>query len=338
MNLGTAALLAALTGLAAWSATALALRFLDWRAILDRPNERSSHQRPTPRGGGIALVPVILLAWTAVGAASGAGLLHWIVVAAAAFLAAVSWLDDVRGLPPGPRFAAHIAAVAVVLALLPVDRLVFQGILPPILDRAAAGLLWVWFANLYNFMDGIDGITGVETTSLGIGVAIVATLGSGLSAAGVPMAPLGLALAAASIGFLLWNWHPARIFMGDVGSVPIGFLAGWLLIGLAASGAWAAALILPAYYLADATITLARRALRLEAVWRAHREHFYQRAVAAGRSHDAVATAIGGLDLLLIGLAAAAGRAPTIALAATIAATAAFLVALSRSKPRARRP
>jgi UDP-N-acetylmuramyl pentapeptide phosphotransferase/UDP-N-acetylglucosamine-1-phosphate transferase len=339
VSLGVAALLLLTTGLAAWCATALALRFLDTRAILDRPNERSSHQRPTPRGGGIALVPVIVLAWTTIGAVADADRLHWIVVGAAAFLAAVSWLDDVRDLSPAPRLLSHIAAVTIVLAFLPTDQLVFQGWLPPILDRVVAGLLWVWFVNLYNFMDGIDGITGVETTSIGIGVAIIAILGGGLTAAGVPLAPLGLTFAAAAIGFLLWNWHPARIFMGDVGSVPIGFLAGWLLIAVAASGAWAAALILPAYYLADATITLVRRAARLEPIWRAHREHFYQKAVAGGRGHHWVATAVGGLNLLLIALAAVvAGRGPFIALTLAAVATGVVLAGLSRAGRPLTRP
>jgi UDP-N-acetylmuramyl pentapeptide phosphotransferase/UDP-N-acetylglucosamine-1-phosphate transferase len=116
-----------------------------------------------------------------------------------------------------------------------------------------------------------------------------------------------------------------------VGSVPLGFLTGWLLIAAAASGAWAAALILPGYYLADATTTLVRRAARLEPVWRAHREHAYQRAVAAGQSHGAVSAAIGSLDLALIALAVAAWYAPLIALGVAIVATALFLVRLPRT-------
>jgi UDP-N-acetylmuramyl pentapeptide phosphotransferase/UDP-N-acetylglucosamine-1-phosphate transferase len=331
VSLGVVALLAVLTGLAAWGATALALRFLHERAILDHPNQRSSHQRPTPRGGGIAVVPVVLLAWIVFGVAFSANSLHWIVVAAAAFLAIVSWLDDIYDLSAAPRFASHIVAVAIVLALLPANRLVFQGVLPLALDRLAAGLLWVWFVNLYNFMDGIDGITGVETASIGAGLAAVALLGGGLAAAGMPLAPLGLALAAAALGFLRWNWHPAQIFLGDVGSVPLGFLTGWLLIAAAADGAWAAALILPAYYLADATTTLARRAARLEPVWRAHREHAYQQAVAAGQSHGAVSAAIGSLNLALIALAVAAGYAPAVAVGMAVVATALFLIRLSRA-------
>ena len=333
MSLIVDALLIAAVGVAAWAATALALKFLDRRSILDRPNERSSHRRPTPRGGGIAIVPIIVAAWSAIGIATHAPLLHWVVLALGAGLALVSWIDDVRDLHPGPRFLSHIAAVTVVLILLPGDLLVFQGWLPPMLDRMAAGLAWVWFINLYNFMDGIDGITGVETMSIGGGLAVIAALGGGMTAAGVPITALGLSLAATSAGFLIWNWHPARIFMGDVGSVPTGFLSGWLLIATAASGAWAVAMILPAYYLADATITLARRARRLEPIWRAHREHFYQQAVSGGHGHNHVAIAVGILNLALIGAAALSAYRPLLAVGLASVATAATLFRFSRMGP-----
>ena len=327
-------LLCVVVSVVAWAATALALRFLDRRSILDHPNERSSHQRSTPRGGGIAVVPVIVAAWFVIGIAANASLLYWIVLAAGAGLALVSWVDDVRDLHPAPRFLSHIAAVAIVLTLMPSDLLVFQGWLPLALDRVATGLAWVWFINLYNFMDGIDGITGIETMSLGIGLAVVATLSGSFAVVGIPLTPLGLSLAAAAAGFLIWNWHPARIFMGDVGSVPIGFLIGWLLIATAASGAWAAALILPAYYLADATITLIRRAGRLEPIWHAHRQHFYQTAVGAGRGHDLVAAKIGGLNLLLIGAAVLSTIQPLPALGIAAVATAVLLFHFSRLGPR----
>lgn len=323
-------LLFVVVGAAAWAATATALRFLDKRAILDRPNERSSHQKPTPRGGGIAVVPVIVAAWIIIGIAADASLFHWIVVALGGGLALVSWIDDVRDLHPAPRFLSHIAAVAIVLALLPNDLLIFQGWLPVALDRIAVGLAWVWFINLYNFMDGIDGITGVETMSLGIGLAVVAASSAAITAAGVSTATLGLSLAAAAAGFLIWNWHPARIFMGDVGSVPIGFLIGWLLIMTAAHGAWAAALILPAYYLADATITLIRRAGRLEPIWCAHREHFYQKAVGSKPIHDRVSITVGGLNLVLIADATLSIQRPLLALSLAAAATTAILFLFSR--------
>jgi UDP-N-acetylmuramyl pentapeptide phosphotransferase/UDP-N-acetylglucosamine-1-phosphate transferase len=293
--------LPAVTALAASAiGTRVVLSWLERRQILDHPNERSSHSRPTPRGGGLAVTPAVLAAWL-VAAVLGASLGGWVwgAVAAAGVLLAASWLDDRFTLPAGPRFLAHALAVTALLALLPEGALVFQGWLPPWADRVVTALGWLWFVNLYNFMDGIDGITGIETASLGVGIALVAAL-SGVPSA---LAPLGLACAAAGLGFLVWNWHPARIFLGDSGSVPLGLLLGGLLVQLAVAGQLAAALILPAYYLADATITLGKRAARGEKVWQAHRQHFYQRAVQGGKRHDQVVKAIAAGNLLLVGCA-----------------------------------
>jgi len=296
----TAFLIFVTAAAASWLATRLVLTVLERRAIFDHPNERSSHVRPTPRGGGLAVTSVALAAGAllvATGALDGAA---WPALAAALALAGLSWLDDLMSLPAGLRLAVHAAAVAAVLATMPGDSLVFQGLLPPWLDRIAAGLLWIWFVNLFNFMDGIDGISGVETIAIGGGVFLLTALGGVVPAA---QGWFGLAIAGAALGFLAWNWHPARIFMGDVGSVPLGFLLGWLLLQTAAAGDWAAAAILPLYYLADATITLARRALRGEKIWQAHREHFYQRPVLRGLRHDAVTLWIAATDLVLVALA-----------------------------------
>jgi UDP-N-acetylmuramyl pentapeptide phosphotransferase/UDP-N-acetylglucosamine-1-phosphate transferase len=182
---------------------------------------------------------------------------------------------------------------------------VFQGLLPPLADRLAAAFLWLWFLNLFNFMDGIDGISGVEAASVGLGLALVAVLG-GLAA---ELVALPVLLAAAALGFLAWNRPPAKLFLGDVGSVPLGYLLGWLLLSSAAAGQWAAALILPLYYLADATVTLAKRGLRGAKVWQAHREHFYQRAVQGGLSHGAVVlrVLVCNVGLVVFALLATAG-------------------------------
>ena len=292
------ALLFAASALATFVGTGALLPFLRAWAILDHPNERSSHQNPTPKGGGIVVVGVVLLIWIGVGLHLEAGpFLTWIIPGTAAALAALSWIDDLRGLPPIVRLLVQIAAVAIVLSLRPGSDLFFQGLLPPALDPFVAGLLWVWFINLFNFMDGIDGITGVEALIIGLGLGLI---GSGAAAM------LGLIIAGAALGFLKWNWHPAKVFLGDVGSVPLGFLLGWLLLDLAAAGHWAAALILPAYYLADATTTLIRRAIKGEKVWQAHRQHFYQQAVQRGLSHGAVSGAIFAVGIALVGLAWAA--------------------------------
>lgn len=281
--------------------TRMVLGWLERRAILDHPNERSSHTRPTPRGGGLAVTSAALLGW----ALAATDVWSWLAIAAALLLMALSWLDDRLNLPAAPRFVTHALAVAVLLVMMPGDALVFQGALPVWADRAVTLLGWLWFVNLYNFMDGIDGITGIETGCVGLGIAAVVLL-SGVQPG---LAPLALACAAAGIGFLVWNWHPARIFLGDVGSVPLGFLLGGLLMQLAAAGQLAAAVILPLYYLADATITLGKRALRGEKVWQAHRQHFYQRAVQGGKRHDqvAVAIAIGNAGLVGCAVLAALG-------------------------------
>lgn len=280
-----------------WLATRAVLSLLVKRAILDRPNERSSHDTPTPRGGGIAVIAVLLPAWIAAAILSDASI-PWPMLAGALLLAAVSWLDDIKSLGVLWRLGAQIVAVAAGMASIGAP--IFHGLLPPWLDAVAAGFLWLWFVNLYNFMDGIDGIAAMETASIGGGVALVA-LGAATGPAGA--AAWGLALAAAALGFLPWNWQRAKLFLGDVGSVPLGYLAGWLLLSMAAAGGWKAALLLPLYYLADATITLLRRLARGEKVWRAHREHYYQRAVQGGMSHAAVVRAVLAGNLALAGLA-----------------------------------
>jgi UDP-N-acetylmuramyl pentapeptide phosphotransferase/UDP-N-acetylglucosamine-1-phosphate transferase len=309
-----------------WVLTRAALGYLRRRAILDHPNERSSHTVPTPRGGGwgivLTLLPAAALAAVALDDLRGLGP----VLLGATLLAGVSWADDRRGLGPGGRLLAQAAAVAAGLAALPPDGLVLQGLVGWWPDRVLAALAWVWFVNLYNFMDGIDGLAGTETATIGLGVALVA----GLAGLGPLPVWAGLAAAGAALGFLAWNWQPARIFMGDVGSVPLGYALGWLLLGLAAAGHWAAALLLPAYFLADATITLCRRLLRGEKVWRPHREHFYQRAVRAGRSHAEVVRSVLAANLALVALAllsVGAGAWPVLGGAAVVAA---LLARLSR--------
>ncbi len=313
------ALASAGTAVAAWLATAGVRWALVRHAVLDRPNERSSHTAPTPRGGGVALLFVVCGAWVLATAWLGsAPPAFGAVMVGTALLAVISWLDDVKGgMPVAARLAVQAVAVALALATFQDAGLVFQGVLPPLLDRLVSALLWLWFINLFNFMDGIDGISGVETVSLGGGLALVAWL-AGFAAAYVALPAL---LAAAALGFLVWNWQPARIFLGDVGSVPLGFLLGWLLLITAAQGQWLAVAILPLYYLADATITLARRLARGETVWRAHRGHFYQQAVRGGESHAEVAIKVLVCNGVLVGLAiaATAGLSVPAALGAVVA-------------------
>jgi UDP-N-acetylmuramyl pentapeptide phosphotransferase/UDP-N-acetylglucosamine-1-phosphate transferase len=313
--------------------TGLVLWLLRRRAILDLPNERSSHRVATPRGAGLSVVSVLIMAWLVIGVAGTPDQARssLIVCGAALGLGVMSWFDDLKGLSVAWRLAAQAVAVVIAVLALPGGGPIFGGLLPAGLDALAAGLLWLWFINLFNFMDGIDGLAGAETASLGAGVAVVAVI-AGLGDATVHF---GLTALAAALGFLWWNRPPARIFLGDVGSVPLGFLLGWLLLDLVARGYWAPALILPLYYLADSSITLARRGLGGAAVWRAHREHFYQRAVQRGASHGAVVGAVVGANLVLIVLAALAAldwRWPALAGAGAVVAALLFHLGSDRRR------
>jgi UDP-N-acetylmuramyl pentapeptide phosphotransferase/UDP-N-acetylglucosamine-1-phosphate transferase len=310
-------------------ATALGVRLLlPWlkaRAVLDRPNERSSHTQPTPRGGGIVVVGVLVVAFWVIQIATGAPLWRLAVLTGAvAILAAVSWLDDRRGAGFGLRLAAQFVAVVAGLFAIGIEPLAARLGVPAWLLGLPLALAWMWFVNLYNFMDGIDGITGVETACIGVGLVALAVVTLG-SVAGQALA--GLALAGAAIGFLVWNWHPARIFLGDVGSVPLGYIVGGLLIQAMIAGHWAAALILPLYYLADATIILFARAYGGLKPWEAHKTHFYQRAHQGGLSHAHVSLCIGLVDIVLIALAAAAGLGWSWLALALAAAAVALLLA-----------
>ena len=171
--------------------------------------------------------------------------------------------------------------------------------MPAWLDRLLTGVCWLWFINLYNFMDGIDGITGTETVCVALGYTLIAatTVSTGMATS------LALILAGSALGFLVWNWHPARIILGDVGSIPLGFLLGWLLLDLALRGHLAAAAILPMYHVADATLTLVRRFLTVSEPWKPHRQHFYQRAVLGALRPPEVVLRIAALNVLLMALA-----------------------------------
>ena len=252
------------------------------------------------------------------------------IALAAALLSIVCWIDDLRGLSPILRLLAQGAAVTVGVSVLSDAHGSLEGWIGP-LAYCAMGLLWVWWVNLFNFMDGIDGIAGSEAAAIAGGLLLFAILGG---RAGSAPALLAAAIFGAAIGFLVWNWSPARIFLGDVGSAPLGYFLGFLLLDMALGGHWTIALILPLYFLADATITLSRRLLRGERVWQAHREHFYQRATQRGLGHADVVWRVIAVDavLILCGWAAESGWT-----AASFAASAAIVAILLAVLARGRR-
>jgi len=323
----TLLLLTAAVFLASWAGTGVVTRWLRQRMILDHPVERSSHDRPVPKGGGVAVVSAALLAWLGLAAAGMAPPETLLICCLGFALAALSWLNDLTHIPAILRLGFHILIVTAGLFALPDRGHEFQGLLPPTLDAVATVILWTWFLNLYNFMDGIDGIAASETACIGFGLAFVAAL-TGVASGGYLL--LVVALAAAALAFLPWNWHPARVFLGDVGSVPLGFMAGWLLLLLAGRGYWVPALLLPLYYLADATLTLIAGLAAGERVWRAHKRHFYQRALRPDGNHAKVVLWIVAGNCAFLGAAVLAIWQPLPALGLGVAVTAALLLALDR--------
>lgn len=235
----------------------------------DEPNARSLHRQPVPRVGGIAVWAGYVPAMWAGGYAPPADVLGWVALGT---VAAVSLADDRRGVPAAVRLAVHVGAAALVAVAL----VGTSGALAVVL----ATLAIAWSANLYNFMDGSDGLAGAMAVC-GFG-----TLAAGAAIAGAPAGPL-VVVAAATLPFLCVNWPPARMFMGDVGSVPLGFLAAASSVAGCATDLWPAWFPLLAFlpFVVDATATLGRRLLRRERVWQAHRSHYYQRFHQLGAGH-----------------------------------------------------
>jgi UDP-N-acetylmuramyl pentapeptide phosphotransferase/UDP-N-acetylglucosamine-1-phosphate transferase len=315
------------TGVGCAAATKALIPLLRKRNVLDRPNERSSHAVPTPRGAGIAVIGTVVLAWLGLAAADRVDPAIEVVCLAAGSLGAVCWLDDLYHVSPVARLAAQAAAVAVGLLFLPrADNGLAIWLGPGTYD-VATGFVWLWWINAFNFMDGIDGIAGSEAVAIAGGVVVVSAVGSDVDPS---MALLAAAILGASLGFLRWNWSPARVFLGDVGSAPLGYLTGFVLIGLADAGRWKAALILPLYFLGDATITIGRRLLRGDRIWQAHRQHFYQQAIRRGLDHAAVTRRVAIADLVLVACGwAAENGGGIVALTAAILVVALLLTTLA---------
>jgi len=251
--------------------------------MLDHPNERSLHTRPTPRSGGVAILAAVLLVspfwiyWVGVPAS-----VLWMAVGAAV-VAVLSYADDRHGLPVGMRLIGHgVGASLVVAGGLVLPEMPLPGLSGSGFGVLASFLFLIWMTNLYNFMDGMDGFAGGMTV---IGFGTFAILGA--LAGNTPFAGLSLIVAAAAGGFLVFNFPPARIFMGDTGSATLGLLAGGLSLWGSRDGIlpFGVALLVFSPFIADASVTLSRRLLRRERVWQAHKTHYYQRLVQLGWGH-----------------------------------------------------
>lgn len=272
------------------------------RLAVALPTARSSHKVPTPQGAGIAVIGsttilVVLTIYFFPNLTDDPS--HAVpVLGAAILLAVVGAFDDIHALKVLPRLLLQALAIGIVIAALPSDLRIIP-VLPWWFERALLLVGGLWFVNLVNFMDGIDWMTVAEIVPMTTGLILAGMMG-GLPNVGIIVA---LALLGGVIGFAPYNKPVARIFLGDVGSLPIGLLLGWLLTLLAGNGHLAAAILLPLYYLADASITLLRRLVHREPILQAHRTHFYQRAIDRGFTVFEIVTRIFIVNLALVAFA-----------------------------------
>jgi len=278
------------------------------RELLDVPNKRSSHTRPTPRGGGLIIVLVCLIVYSFY-TLLATGTFAWAYVVGAVLVAGISWLDDLYTVSFIWRFCIHAAAALLVIFSIGY----FQEIYIPLARETRASEIVgitltffgiVWLTNAYNFMDGIDGVAGMQALTAGIGWLVVGKL-LGVDSVGF----YGGVIAFTSIGFLIHNWQPAKIFMGDVGSAFLGYtfavlplLASREIVGTTENRRLLPiiAVVLNWLFIFDTIYTFAKRLLNRERVWEAHRTHIYQKFNIAGFSHQMVTILYGAISSITI--------------------------------------
>ncbi len=276
---------------------------------IDRPNARSSHQQPTARGGGLAIICTTGLAAVLIGIGCGNLKVLAALVGAAILLAAISFTDDLISVRPSVRFGFHVLTAVAAVAAMRFPHF-YLGLAAESMLRfpetLGYGLLVLWivgYTNVFNFMDGINGLAAGQATITGFGMALL----GGLTLGNFENAPvmLCLAVAGAALGFLPHNFPRPHMFLGDVGSASLGFLLAGLVAWLAMTAGWwllIPLVLLHANFLLDAGVTLIRRILRGERWYEAHREHFYQRLVRTGRSHALVSVMEIVLQIFVLGL------------------------------------
>ena len=299
-------ILSCLGGIITW-VTLFPLRaYLQRCRVFDVPNERSSHRRPTPRGGGLVIVGVVLAGWLLFGIFTPSA--PWLTVAtfalASSLIAAVSWVDDIRSLPARVRFGVQsLGAVLAMMSFGLWETLTVPGLGAIPLGWLGLPVTFVWIVgltNAYNFMDGIDGIAGSQALVAGIGWALLGWL-SGLPILSV----LGLLVAASSLGFLVHNWSPARIFMGDVGSAFLGYTFALLPLmmksfsrnEMVSDRAFFTGILMLWPFVVDTAFTMVRRLRMGQNIFTAHRMHLYQRLITLGYNHRSVTVCYGVLAL-----------------------------------------
>lgn len=285
------------------------IHVLNKKGIVDDPNHfRRGHDIPTPRGGGLVVMPVILLAWLLV----SYYVFHWpnmetnlAVVFCGMILCGATWFDDYKpgGLSVRTRLIIQLLAVSIPLILWPLDQgRILPDTLPVVIERILMAFAWLWFCNLYNFMDGINGISGTQAISIAGGLLAYCFIGPANVPIGYPL--VLVIIIAAAAGFLFWNARPtAKIFLGDVGSIGFGYCLAFLLFVFAAQGHVIPAVLVTLVYAMDATTTLLKLIWQHKKIWESRREHYYHRGTIKGAlTHLQGVGVIALVNIVLIGL------------------------------------
>jgi len=255
----------------------------------DPASLRPDYKKPPMNDGGVAAVMALIICLLVAD-------VNYAIILAMFLLASMSLLDELITIPLLVRLLVQLLAVLIAINVVGVQT--FGGFFSPSVDRAITALIWIWFINAFKLMDGLDGISAMEMICIGMGLCLMTGLTGRVFPS--PLAVYSLIVGAAGCGFIWWNWYPAKILLGEVGSVPIGFLLGYLLLIAIADGYPYAAMILPAYHVSDATLTMIRRIAKGRKLMADHGDYYYLRALRSGRRPDAVVRYMFGINFLLI--------------------------------------
>ncbi|MCC8372256.1 MAG: glycosyltransferase family 4 protein [Rickettsia endosymbiont of Pseudomimeciton antennatum] len=289
----------------------IATSFFTWLLIfnlpsfgmVDIPNPRRVHNKITPRGGGLAIVIVVIIGLITYEYFVTEMLINSIkIVPLLLIISTISFLDDLVSIPVFIRLIIHIICSTISIILFLSPALLFHHELPLYVDFVLSIIYLITFLNIYNFLDGIDGISGAESIHLSITILILCYLKYDTIININFIIVLNIIILGCSIGFLIFNWHPAKIFIGDVGSISLGFLLGLCLILISASSIhlFIASSIASLYYMTDGGLTILIRLLNKEKIWQPHLKHFFQKAVRNGKSHKEVVCRIIICNILLM--------------------------------------
>lgn len=296
--------------------TYILTKYLPAIGLVDVPSSRRSHDKITPRGGGLAIVIVVMIALSGFEYITSNNLANSIkILPLLLVIASISFLDDLKAAPILIRLIFHLICAAFAIFLFSQVNSI-HILIYSILVIALSG-----FINIYNFMDGIDGMSCVESIHLSSTMLILCFLQFPAIDNPYFIASVNVIILGCSCGFLIFNWHPAKIFLGDVGSISLGFLTGLclLLLALTSTNLFVACAIASLYYITDAVLTILIRLLNKEKIWQPHLKHFFQKAVQKGKSHKQVVSIIAVCNIFLMIISVTSLYFPVISIMLAIA-------------------